>query len=71
MDKVITVVATILTGLAILVALSALFSFFVMLLWNACLVPAVGVNSISWLQAWGISILCGMLFKSTATKTKG
>ncbi len=52
--------------LVLIVGLTALFSYFVMLLWNGCLVPAVGVNEISWLQAWGIAILCSILFKSTS-----
>jgi len=42
-----------------------LLSYPVMLLWNGCLVGAiVGVNSITWLQAWGILVLSGFLFKS-------
>lgn len=45
-----------------------LFSLPVMLLWNGCLVGAVsGVNEITWLQAWGILILFGLLFKSSDT----
>jgi hypothetical protein len=42
-----------------------------MLLWNYCLVGAVvGVNTIGWLQAWGILILCGFLFKPTISSSK-
>jgi hypothetical protein len=49
----------------IVVVLGLLFSYPVMLLWNGCLVPAVdGVKEIGWLQAWGLMILCGLLFKS-------
>ena len=45
-----------------------LFSLPVMLLWNGCLVGAIsGVNEITWLQAWGILILFGLLFKSSDT----
>lgn len=52
----------------IVVVLGLLFSFPVMLLWNNCLVPAVdGVKDIGWLQAWGIMILCGLLFKSSVS----
>ena len=41
------------------------------MLWNGCLVGAVaGVSKITWLQAWGISILCSFLFKPTITNTK-
>lgn len=53
-------------GLA--VALSALLSLPVWLLWNIALVGAInGVNEISWMQAWGISLLCAFLFKSSVT----
>jgi len=53
------------------VLLSFLLSWPVMWLWNNALVGAInGVNNIEWLQAWGISILCGILFKSQITKTK-
>jgi hypothetical protein len=43
-----------------------------MLLWNGCLVDAVTVvKPIGWLQAWGITILTGFLFKtSVTTKSK-
>ncbi len=53
----------------IVVVLGLLFSYPVMLLWNGCLVPAVdGVKEIGWLQAWGLMILFGVLFKSTTGK---
>ena len=55
----------ILAGILILAVVSFLFSWPVMMLWNGCLVDAVnGVNEVSWLQAWGISFLCSLLFKS-------
>jgi hypothetical protein len=45
--------------------LRLLFALPVMWLWNGCLVDAVsGLHQIGWLQAWGINILCGILFKS-------
>lgn len=48
-----------------------LFSLPVMWLWNACLIPATtGLHEIGWLQAWGILILCGLLFKhNTSSKS--
>ena len=43
---------------------SFLLSWPVMMLWNGCLVPAVdGVQKIEWLQAWGLQVLIGILFK--------
>jgi hypothetical protein len=62
---------TILGGILFLVFLSFLLSWPVYMLWNGCLVGAVnGVNEVTWLQAWGINLLAGFLFKTTV-KTKG
>lgn len=50
------------------VMLSIFLSLPVMWLWNGCLVPAInGVNEIGWLQAWGLSILVGLLFKTSVS----
>jgi hypothetical protein len=39
-----------------------LFSYPAMLLWNNCFVPAIPVvQSVSWLQMWGITILFGLI----------
>ena len=60
-------------GVAIIlvVALGLIFSLPVMLLWNGCLVGAItGINEITWLQAWGIMILFGLLFKSSVSSKK-
>lgn len=47
-----------------------LFSLPVWLLWNYCLVGAVaGVSQVTWLQAWGITVLCAFLFKSSSSKS--
>ena len=52
--------------IALVLFFSFLFSWPVMALWNGCLVDAVaGVSEITWLQAWGLSILCSFLFKPT------
>jgi len=57
------------TTVAVMVVFSFLLSWPVMALWNGCLVDAVtGLKEITWLQAWGISILCGLLFNKTASK---
>ena len=51
-------------GVAVVVIVGLLFSLPVMWLWNAALVPAIpGIKTIGWLQAWGILMLCGFLFK--------
>lgn len=55
-------------AILLVVTLSFLLSWPVMVLWNECLVPAVdGVNEVTWLQAWGLSVLAGFLFNKTTT----
>jgi hypothetical protein len=66
MEKFTVMIGAIVVALLGLVILSFLLSWPVYMLWNGCLVGAVaGVSEVTWLQAWGISILCGLLFKTT------
>jgi len=61
----------VLIAVVLVVVIGLLFSVPVMLLWNGCLVPAVtGLNEIGWLQAWGILVLCGLLFKTSTYTSK-
>lgn len=56
-----------------LAVVSFLLSWPVYMLWNGCLVGAVdGIHTVTWLQAWGISVLSSFLFKpnSVSTSTK-
>ena len=47
-----------------------LMAYPVMLLWNGCLVGAVsGISDITWLQAWGLLVLFGILFKSHSSSS--
>lgn len=64
--------STIVSAILVMVLISFLLSYPVMLLWNGCLVPAVStLSQVTWLQALGIMIVCGFLFKSTTvTVTK-
>jgi hypothetical protein len=70
METVIKAVGLVIVAFAFIVIFGLLLSLPVMLLWNLCLVPAIpGILEIGWLQAWGIMILCGFLFKPiTASK---
>ena len=71
MEKVVAIVGAVVLGIAGLLFLSFLLSWPVYMLWNGCLVGAVaGVNEVTWLQAWGLAVLCGFLFKSTVSKSK-
>ena len=66
MEKILVIVGTVVVTIAGILILSFLLSWPVYMLWNSCLVSAVaGVSEVTWLQAWGITILCGFLFKTT------
>lgn len=59
------------TMVVVSVALGALLAYPAMLLWNGCLVPAVpGVTEVTWLQMWGLTILCSILFKNMSVSSK-
>jgi hypothetical protein len=62
---------TIIGGLALIVFISFLLSLPVMLLWDA-VIPQIftGLHEITWMQAWGLSLLCGLLFKSHTGSSK-
>lgn len=65
METIAKALGLIVISFFVIVALGLLFSLPVMFLWNLCLVPAIpGINTIGWLQAWGIMILSGFLFKN-------
>lgn len=65
LTKILGVAMLALGAVALLVGLSALFAWPVQLLWNGVAVNAVdGLNRISFLQAWGLSLLTGLMFKS-------
>ena len=70
MSNFITPILVVVGSIAFLLGLSFLLAWPVMLLWNGCLVDAVTVvKPIGWLQAWGITILTGFLFKTSVTTT--
>jgi hypothetical protein len=69
MEKLIVAVGAIVVALLGLVFLSFLLSWPVYMLWNGCLVDAItGVKEVTWLQAWGINFLFGILFRTTVSK---
>jgi len=69
MDKIVAIVGTAVISIIFLIFLSFLLSWPVYMLWNGCLVDAVeGVKEVTWLQAWGINFLCGILFKPSSVK---
>lgn len=69
MQNFVTGAAALMFGILIVgLVFGVLFAFPVMWLWNGCLVPAIPtIKEIGWLQAWGLFILCAILFKSTGS----
>lgn len=68
MDKIVAALFIALGFVVAFVFFSLLLAWPVMMLWNGCLVGAVaGVSNITWLQSWGLMVLCSFLFKSTST----
>jgi len=58
-------------AIALLMFISFLCSWPIYMLWNSCLVGALaGVAEIGWLQAWGIAVLSGLLFKGSPDTSK-
>jgi len=55
---------------AMVAVLGLLLSWPLAMLWNGCLVPAVGnVHEVSTLQMWGLLVLFGCLFKNSSVST--
>lgn len=46
------------------VVVSAVLSLPVMFLWDSVVTQVFGMKEITWMQAWGLTLLCGLLFKS-------
>ena len=70
METVVKVIGIAVVGVVAIVVLGLILSLPVMWLWNACLVAAIpGIKEIGWLQAWGILILCGLLFKNSSSSS--
>ena len=65
-----TAVVTIVLMVAVIIGLGFLFAFPVMWLWNWLCPDLFDLPVIGFWQAWGLSTLCGLLFKSHNTNTK-
>ena len=66
MNTISNIVGVAVLAIIAIFVLGLLFALPVMWLWNGCLVDAVsGLHQIGWVQAWGINILCGILFNSS------
>ena len=57
------------TFFAMAVVLSALMGIPTWLLWNSLMPELFGLKTITWVQAWGLNVLCALLFKSSSTSS--
>ena len=65
MKNVAKISGVIVGGIIFIGVLALFLAYPIKWLWNGCLVGAVdGIHPITSLQALGISVLCGILFKS-------
>lgn len=64
--KIVTLLAGIVGFVALAVGLSALVAWPVQLLWNGVAVSAIdGLHKVSFLHAWGLTLLSHLLVKSS------
>jgi len=70
MDSFVKISIIILGAIGLILLVSFLLSWPIYMLWNGCLIGAVdGIHEVTWLQAWGISVLFGLLFKPLFSNT--
>ena len=68
--NVINGLATLITALAVLFGISLVLSLRVVLLWDWLMPTLFGLTEITWLQAWGLNFLCGILFRDKIKTVK-
>lgn len=67
MEKLVAFLGCLVIAGISLVGLSALMALPVKWLWNGVCVSLFAAPEVTFLQAWGLSVLCGILFKSRIT----
>lgn len=67
MNNINKIILAVIGVVAFVVFFALVSSIIVMLLWNWLMPVLFGLKTITWLQAFGLSFLCGMLFKSSNT----
>ena len=65
------ILSVFIASILVLVAISAILALPVMFLWNLVIPQIFGLPEVTWMQAWALSLLCGLLFKSNVTTKKG
>jgi len=71
MDVLISVLGKVLGAVAIVLIFATIFALFTMLLWDWLMPTIFGLPEVTLLQAWGINVLSGILFKSSSGSGSG
>ncbi len=69
MQKLTEITIIILGVMALVCIIALLISVPFWLLWNWLMPQIFGLKSITWIQALGLAVLSGMIFKSTASSS--
>lgn len=59
------ILAVIALAIALTIVIGFVLAFPVMWLWNWLMPELFSLSTIKWTQAWGLLVLCGLLFKSS------
>lgn len=70
MNKLVEGLVTFVAVLIFAIFASALLSLPVMLLWDWIVPSMFGLPEITWVKAWGLMVLCKLLFTSSEAKIK-
>ena len=70
MNNIITFLGTAILIALLVVAIAAILSFPLMVLWNWLMPLIFGLKTITWIQAWGLMVLSAILFKNNSVSTK-
>lgn len=68
--KIIDIVDAMLIGIMVGIITELITGLIVMWLWNWLMPVIFGLAEITYIQGWGLSFLCGMLFRTTSRNTK-
>jgi len=67
-EKLFIAIGTVMFVFVTMLLVGAFFAFPVMLCWNWVMPAISGLPRIDFLHAWGVLVLCGLLFKNPAIK---
>ena len=69
MERLIYAIIELIVAVVMILIIGAILAFFVMLLWNWLMPVIFGLKPLTLIQAWGLTFLCSILFKSSNTNT--